>query len=151
MTSEARTHTYCAWAACGDCKNKFCPLEFSLRGRRLKGKGEKEFYAREKREGGAWSRALIPFPFPFERLPRRLSRIVSRNNGILLWTEIKMVLSKILGMPLCIFKLSRLCRRRNRKRIGYFSLVDVIYLPLFLLWPLRIRMLCSLPIENSGI
>jgi len=23
----------------------------------------------------AWSRALIPFPFPFERLPRRLAEI----------------------------------------------------------------------------
>ena len=55
----------------------------SLRGRRLKGKGkgalwkgvlgarEREGRAR-KEEGLAWSRALIPFPFPFERLPRRL-------------------------------------------------------------------------------
>ena len=23
----------------------------------------------------AWSRALIPFPFPFERLPRRLAKL----------------------------------------------------------------------------
>ena len=33
-----------------------------------KGKGE---FGRA-RARGAWSRALIPFPFPFERLPRRL-------------------------------------------------------------------------------
>ena len=38
---------------------------FSLRGRRLKGMGKGNFPR-------AWSRALIPFPFPFERLPRRL-------------------------------------------------------------------------------
>ena len=69
----------------------------SLRGRRLKGKGKgreregkgsfvKGSFRRERRrgareEGGretssllprAWSRVLIPFPFPFERLPRRL-------------------------------------------------------------------------------
>ena len=58
----------------------------SLRGRRLKGKrkgvlGKGVLGAREMRgaceEGGretprAWSRALIPFPFPFKRLPRRL-------------------------------------------------------------------------------
>ena len=54
----------------------------SLCGRRLKGKGQgalgKGSFSRERnargtrgrREGG--SRALIPFPFPFERLPRRL-------------------------------------------------------------------------------
>ena len=40
-------------------------ISFSLRGRRSKGKGKGEFWR-------AWSRALIPFPFPFERLPRRL-------------------------------------------------------------------------------
>ena len=59
----------------------------SLRGRRLKGKrkgvlGKGVLGAREMRgaceEGGretprAWSRALIPFPFPFKRLPRRPS------------------------------------------------------------------------------
>ena len=55
----------------------------SLRGRRLKGKGKgalwkgvlgaREREGRARKEGGlAWSRALIPFPFPFERLPRRL-------------------------------------------------------------------------------
>ena len=47
----------------------------SLRGRRLKGKGkgvlgEGVLGARETR--GACEEALIPFPFPFERLPRRL-------------------------------------------------------------------------------
>ena len=62
----------------------------SLRGRQLKGKGKGVLGARETRgareEGGretpfpssllphAWSRALIPFPSPFERLPRRLKR-----------------------------------------------------------------------------
>ena len=58
----------------------------SLRGRRLKGKrkgvlGKGVLGVRETRgaceEGGretprAWSRALIPFPFPFKRLPRWL-------------------------------------------------------------------------------
>ena len=45
---------------------------------------EREFQAREKREGRArkqtraWSRALIPLRFPFARLPRRL--IGSFNN-----------------------------------------------------------------------
>ena len=54
----------------------------SLRGRRVKGKGKgalgKGSFSRERNargtrgrtEGG--SHALIPFPFPFERLPRRL-------------------------------------------------------------------------------
>ena len=66
----------------------------SLRNRRLKGKGKAVLGkgvlgARET--GGAcvaslqafpssllprtWSRALIPFPFPFERLPRRLMQL----------------------------------------------------------------------------
>ena len=50
--------------------------EGSLRGRRLKGKGKGVLGkgilgARETR---GWSRALIPFPFPFERLSRRLGR-----------------------------------------------------------------------------
>ena len=40
----------------------------SLRGRRLKGMGKGVLGARQMRGG-----ALIPFPFPFERLPRRLS------------------------------------------------------------------------------
>ena len=35
-------------------------------------RGRGNLGARE-REGRAWSRALIPFPFPFERLPRRLT------------------------------------------------------------------------------
>ena len=66
-------------------------LLLSLRGRRLKGKGKGVLGkgvlgARETRgaheEGGrvpssllprAWSRALILFPFPFKRLPRRLT------------------------------------------------------------------------------
>ena len=43
----------------------------SLRGRRLKGKGKGVLGARDARGG---SRAQIPFPFPFERLPRRLLR-----------------------------------------------------------------------------
>ena len=30
----------------------------------------------------AWSRALIPFPFPFERLPRRLRRNIKSNKLI---------------------------------------------------------------------
>ena len=48
---------------------------------------EREFQAREKREGRArkqtraWSRALIPFPFPFERLPRRLIGSFSNDDG----------------------------------------------------------------------
>ena len=63
---------------------------YSLRGRRLKGKGKgvlgkgvlvarETRGARGRREGNllprACSRALIPFPFPFERLPRRLSPV----------------------------------------------------------------------------
>ena len=35
------------------------------------GKGS---FRRERNARGAWSRALIPFPFPFERLPRRLTK-----------------------------------------------------------------------------
>ena len=35
---------------------------------------------REKREGGAWSRALVPSPFPFERLSRRLKK--ERDAGV---------------------------------------------------------------------
>ena len=60
--------------------------KFSLRGRRLKGKGKGVLEngvlgARETRGARsllprAWSRALIPFPFPFERLPRRLGKIL---------------------------------------------------------------------------
>ena len=37
----------------------------------------------------AWSRALIPFPFPFERLPRRLSYCHLRNKQ-----KVHVVLSK---------------------------------------------------------
>ena len=58
----------------------------SLRDRRLKGMEKRVLGARETRGGArgvkerkpvpllprAWSRALIPFTFPFERLPRRL-------------------------------------------------------------------------------
>ena len=57
-----------------------------LRDRRLKGMEKRVLGARETRGGArgvkerkpvpllprAWSRALIPFTFPFERLPRRL-------------------------------------------------------------------------------
>ena len=48
---------------------------------------EREFQAWEKREGRArkqtraWSRALIPFPFPFQRLPRRLIGSLSNDDG----------------------------------------------------------------------
>ena len=64
----------------------------SLRGRRLKGKGKgalgKGSFSRERnvrgargrREGG--SRALIPFPFPFERLPRRLIYDKRRDTSL---------------------------------------------------------------------
>ena len=64
----------------------------SLRGRRLKGKGKKTLGkgsfsrernargARGRREGG--SRALIPFPFPFERLPRRLIYDKRRDTSL---------------------------------------------------------------------
>ena len=55
------------------------PLSPSLRSRRSKGTAKEEFgRAREKGKEPssllprARSRALIPFPFPFERLPRRL-------------------------------------------------------------------------------
>ena len=40
-----------------------------------RGRGRGNLGARGKQESllpRAWSRALIPFPFPFERLPRRL-------------------------------------------------------------------------------
>ena len=43
----------------------------------------------------AWSRALIPFPFPFERLPRRLLRAdLSPNNLECLTVEINKPRSK---------------------------------------------------------
>ena len=57
---------------------KYCSSESSLRGRRWKGKGKGEFARARGRKlpssllPRAWCRALIPFPFPFERLPRRL-------------------------------------------------------------------------------
>ena len=46
----------------------------SLRGRRRKEKGKEEFGRARGRVAllpRAWSRALIPLPHPFERLPRR--------------------------------------------------------------------------------
>ena len=57
----------------------FITHSFSLRGRRLKGKGKGVLgkgvlSSRETR--GTWSRAQIPFPFPFQRLPRRLPLIL---------------------------------------------------------------------------
>ena len=57
---------------------KDCSSESSLRGRRWKGKGKGEFARARGRKlpssllPRAWCRALISFPFPFERLPRRL-------------------------------------------------------------------------------
>ena len=52
-----------------------CVLIGSLRGRRLKGKGKGGF-GRERNARGAPLAFLAPktpFPFPFKRLPRRLS------------------------------------------------------------------------------
>ena len=50
--------------------------ECSLRGRRSKGKG-KEIRARDH------ARQNSPFPFPFERLPRRLKEMLSRMLDII--------------------------------------------------------------------
>ena len=44
----------------------------SLRGRRWKGKGKGVLGKGVLGARETWSCALIPFPFPFERLPRRL-------------------------------------------------------------------------------
>ena len=38
----------------------------------MEGEGSSEKGSLYRRQRNAWSRALIPFPFPFERLPRRL-------------------------------------------------------------------------------
>ena len=54
----------------------------------------------------AWSRALIPFPFPFERLPRRLEfyetckKPINRvsNHILVFWTSLKICTLHLLGI-----------------------------------------------------
>ena len=61
ITSAVITKDYPSWQA------------FEREGKGSFGKGS---FRRERNARGAWSRALIPFlfPFPFERLPRRLTK-----------------------------------------------------------------------------
>ena len=51
--------------------------EIALRWQAFERAGKGSFGKRSFRRERNWSRALIPFPFPFERLPRRLGQKIS--------------------------------------------------------------------------
>ena len=75
FTSLSSLKTFKRWSLFCNLKRSVCDGETSETWpawQALKGEREGGNWVRES-AWGAWSRALMPFPLPFERLPRRLS------------------------------------------------------------------------------
>ena len=94
MTSEARTHTYCAWAACGYCSLRTADvfpvvaslpsLPLRLRAVWVRGEGNYVTFTQRRIYRGSVTKQsfpTIPFLFPGEIMADRLVKIaIGKNN-----------------------------------------------------------------------